>query len=362
MRPRHRAALALSLMLLAPRPARAQTTSIADWKLVCFCNSRVRTPHFVVQMDNNGAILYAARAGTTRQDLGRLGIAVTHSQLRLLEDWELLAVRGDSLQTTIPILGPESTALLRKELRTLAGATLTRLRPSFDSVVHLLGPSTDRAAAFAVVFSYLLDGLVWDSLAPGGELVPTDITVQHPFWHGAFWAISSERPNAPGTNSARLDDSTAMLITWTPGTLAAEERLNTRNTGTGLAGAIRRHDPALVPAELRPYGFVSADGKLRVTTIDERGRDPFPLAARALAGVIARDFKAWLGHSDLPGRLGLHDPGLATLIFYHEHMWDLLDGLVSAGVLEKPAVIGAATASPADVRALFTVILRSGAP
>jgi hypothetical protein len=60
------ARLVVSLLALTPFVLGAQATSLADFDLICFCNSRVSTPHFVVRMDDNGAILYTARAGATR--------------------------------------------------------------------------------------------------------------------------------------------------------------------------------------------------------------------------------------------------------------------------------------------------------
>src|SRR3954468_16129691 len=94
--------IVVGLLILAVTPSRAlaqAAPSIGDWDLVCFCNSRVRTPHFIVQMDNNGEILYAARAGTTREALQRAGIRASESQLRLLEDWSLLSDSAGVLRT-----------------------------------------------------------------------------------------------------------------------------------------------------------------------------------------------------------------------------------------------------------------------
>lgn len=356
--PRKLQLLGLTFLCLTPGGILAgQAPSIRDWKLVCFCNSRVRTPHFVVQMDNNGVILYAARSGTSRTRLRADGIPTSDSQLRLLVDWELLKVQGDSLRTAFPVLGPDATKTLRAELRTLATRVLPDLRPLVDSAVRLMRQRMDSTAVYSAVFSYILDGLVWDSLAPGAELVATDITVDHPFWHGAFWAISSERDNAPGTNSSRLDDSASALLTWTQTTLELQQRLETGKNGAAIARAVRQSDPATLPATLAPYKLFSPDRKPRFALIDERGSDPTPAAARALAGAIARGFRSWIEKSDLPRRLGISDSGLATLILYHEHMWDLLDGMVAGGAFPKPVTPRQPT--PSDIAPLITVILRS---
>jgi hypothetical protein len=338
-----------------PAGAFAQAPSIRDWDLVCFCNSRVRTPHFIVKMDNNGAILYAARSGVTREGLQRAGIRASESQLRLLEDWSLLLDSGGVLRTAFPVLPPGQTSRLRAALREAARTSVPRIRPSLDTLTGLIASQADSAAAWATIFSYVLDGLVWDSLSGGTDLVATDITVAKPYWNGGFWAIAPKRINAPGTNSGRVDDSTSILMAWTPGTLARFQPLQRTEGRVALLRALRGNPASLSP-DIASLGLLRADGSPAVVVV--RSHDPLAVTAHALAGVVARDFTTWMRTTNLPRQIGVQDAGLATLVGYHEYMWELLDALVDNGILAVPEAVARTDAPLSEMRRLITIVVK----
>src|SRR5262245_12222541 len=133
-RPRTGMMFAMVLWLAVDVRVAAAQTTLADWDLICFCNSRVSTPHFVVKMEANGAILYAARNGMTRDQLARSGVPATNTAIQLLLDWGLLAQQGDTLKTAFPVLDADRMTAFRRDLRAAATAMLPRLRPSVDSI------------------------------------------------------------------------------------------------------------------------------------------------------------------------------------------------------------------------------------
>lgn len=348
----------LTPLLLLGGSVSAQTGSIRDWDLICFCNSRTSTPHPVVRMDNNGAILFAAKDGVSLAGLKSLGIPITESQVRLLEDWSLVAERDGVLRTAFPVLGAERIVALRGELRQLARKTVSSLRPLVDSIVRNVSGRGYPEASYAVVFSYVLDGLVWDRLWPDSTLVSDRITVERPFWNGAFWAVDPKRSNAPGTNSARGDDSTLVLLTWTDATLPLLRTVQQRDNLNGLIQALRTGSAQPIPAALEPYGFIRPDGKPGVLVIRERDGDLLSRLSLALADNVAREMTQWLATAGIAERLGTSNPGLGVLIAYHEFMWELLDELVDSGMVRKPPVLELAAPAPADVRPLITLVVK----
>lgn len=321
-----------------PRVAPAQVT-LADWDLVCFCNSRVNTPHFIVRMEANGAILYAARNGITRQQLGSTGVPASSTAIQLLRDWGLLTPRGDTLRTALPVLGGDRMTMLRRDLRGAADSMLPRLRPLVDSITAVLAARGTPESAYAVVFSYILDGLVWEEFGDAAD-VPAQLDVAHPFWNGAFWAVHPKRMNAPGTNAYWVD-SVGMRVMWTDSTLALLRPVQSSANRTALARALRSANVNDIPESLRAYALFRGDGSPAFAVVSSVEDDELAQASRSLARQVAEGVHRWLRGVDMSERLDTRDPRLALLVTYHEFMLELLDALEAAGAVTKPAVLRA---------------------
>ncbi len=325
------------IALGAEAPVAAAQGTLADWDLICFCNSRVSTPHFVVKMDANGAILYAARNGITREQLTQAGVPATSTAIQLLRDWGLLTQRDDTLRTAFPVLGGERMTALRRDLRAAANAMLPGLRPSVDSITAALASRGTPESAYAVVFSYVLDHLVWDQFGDAAD-VPAQIDVEHPFWNGAFWAVSPTRLNAPGTNSYHAD-STTVLVAWTDSTLELLRPLQSRANVALLARALDPPGARDIPESLRPYALFRRDGSPAFAVVRTRDDDALTRASHSLATQVAEGVRAWLGDVDIGARLDTRDPRLALLVTYHEFMWELLGVLEASAAVTKPAIL-----------------------
>lgn len=70
--------------------ATARFGDLSNHEIYCFCNGVRGTPDRIVRMDNNGAILAACQGGRTIEQLRAGVVAVTDSQIRLLQDSGLL--------------------------------------------------------------------------------------------------------------------------------------------------------------------------------------------------------------------------------------------------------------------------------
>jgi hypothetical protein len=330
-------AFAVFLSLAADARVAAAQNTLADWDLICFCNSRVSTPQFVVRMDANGIILYAARNGTTLEQLTRAGVPATSTAIQLLREWGLLTQRGDTLRTAFPVLGGDRMTTLRRDLRVAANAMLPPLRPSVDSITAALAARGTSQSAYAVVFSYVLDHLVWEEFGEAAD-VPAQIDLEHPFWNGAFWAVSPKRTNAPGTNSYRAD-STSILVMWTDSTLDLLRPLQSRANVTSIVRVLRSANAGDMPESLRPYALFRRDGSPGFAVVRTGGDDELTRASRSMATQVADGVRLWLRGVDVPERLDTRDPRLALLVTYHEFMWELLDALEASGAVTKPAIL-----------------------
>ena len=75
-----------------PADGAGDPKDLAAWGLHCYCPEARRTPHGLVAEGGNGRVLYAARDGATREQLG-----VSDDQLTTLLDFGLLEWHGDRL-------------------------------------------------------------------------------------------------------------------------------------------------------------------------------------------------------------------------------------------------------------------------
>src|SRR3954447_23386954 len=98
--------LAISTVAASPVQAQSVPADLNQFGLICFCNSRVATPHFIIPLDDNGRVLFLARNGATREQLAQAGAPISASQIQLLKDWELLAEKDKVLKTAFPVLEP----------------------------------------------------------------------------------------------------------------------------------------------------------------------------------------------------------------------------------------------------------------
>jgi len=68
--------------------------------------------------------------------------------------------------------------------------------------------------AYTIIFSYVLDGMVWDEFEARGILDERTLTAEIPLWSGEIWALYPPRPFNSGTNSIS-EGGVALNVSWT---------------------------------------------------------------------------------------------------------------------------------------------------
>lgn len=257
----HRLLLLISLCFLLPASAQQDPPKdLRDWGLICYCSGG--DPDDIVREDNNGQILFTARRGTTREGLKGDGIVVTESQIELLKDWRLLAEHDGQLKTQMPVLGPDEMTRLRALMRVQAVELGASLRSDFKNLVAALAQRGYADNAYSVIFSYLLDRMVWDEFDERHLLPSMETTAEKPFWGGTLWAIYP-RPDVPGTNSKSRGDW-SLSVTWTQSVMPLLAPLNSSSLIHSLLNDLATRGSASDLAtrdQLVALGVLTADGK-----------------------------------------------------------------------------------------------------
>lgn len=280
--------------------------------------------------DNNWDILCAFTRPGEKSRLDSLGITASASQLRLLEVGGLLGRQGKEYTTLMPIFGKKETRLIREESKAFADSIFPSIRPYIQKLVAEFNRLGFSAQTYSLVFSYLLDGYIWnDSYLPTAERM-TD----HGTWAGAFWAMYEKRSHVTtGTNSYG-----PVSVNWTdslgyfPGSaslVAFAKEVNKNNGGTVT-------DSALV-AKLSTWGLTDTDGRITIPIIRTNNGDPVDSICAAIATTINDAVKR---HCTLwPDVHGITDQELAQVIFYHEVLWNLLDLCESEHLITVPDIL-----------------------
>jgi hypothetical protein len=199
-------------MAEALRAQSAVPPDLARWSLHCFCPKASRNPKRIVELDNNGQLLFGAVGGKTQAEIEADGIPISESQLVLLETFGLVERRDNYITTRILVLLPEAISAIRHAAATAARHAVAGVSEAAEDIVATLASRGLESSAYAVVFGHALDGVLWDSLRQRGFLPEIELTVAEPFWKGALWAVYPGRAGASGTNELSIGHNHLVMV------------------------------------------------------------------------------------------------------------------------------------------------------
>lgn len=334
-------AIALGLVLAGvtgPLRSSSPPDDISQWGLVCFCLHSRTTPQRVIKQDDNGRLLYLAREGVSKAQLRRQGLQVSDDQLRLLQNWSLLSRIGNRYRTTFPVIGPEQMAVLRPRIRSLADEIAVHVAPEVADLRKILTEQGYADSHYAIVFSYVLDGLVWEELDHRHALPSSVPTAAHPEWNGALWAFSPARPGVEGTNEIASGPATLKSL-WNDRVLEAQ-RAAAPAAGIRLLLAAIDQQPPGTDLRLPATGSIFTDsaGRLVVPVIQENGADPIRQVGLRFAGKVVQALNNPKAQQ-LAGSIRGATSQEGLLIITHELMWDVIARLTEIGAVERPEVL-----------------------
>ncbi len=298
---------------------------LAEWGLHCFCLGARSTPHHVVKMDDNGRLLFRARLGVTRTELRQHGIDPLDSQIALLRAYHLIAVEGERLETTFPVLGSEETAGLRIRMAELAEVVAAEVATDVTALADVLTDQGLTRSVYAVLFGYVIDGLIWDRLRSDGLLPSGELSVERPYWNGAFWAVYPPREGAMGTNEIE-EAGVRLTMVWTDETVRALNRLA---EAPALRSALRAVSRGSLPREA-----LVADGGEVWTLFDDERRPTIPVIRRRDSDPL---HKIGLRIAEkIVSALVRELPQASVVVAAHELIWSVVDALEMAGMVRRP--------------------------
>lgn len=280
--------------------------------------------------DNNWDILCAFTQPGPRARLDSLGIKANTSQLRLLEVGGLLKAEGGGYRTKMPIFGNEATKAIRRESKEFADSIFPSIEPDIRALVGEFESAGWSRQSYSLVFSYLLDGYIWDEKR---IVTPTDMT-DHGTWTGAFWAMYDSRPRLKtGTNGFG-----PLHVNWTDslGYYPGDKTLIQFARELSKTGG-RRIENSEIAEKMSAWGLADSIGNISVPVVHYGSGDSIDaLCCRistALSDAVKSHCVPWAAAH------GIESHDIAEVIFYHEVMWDLLDLCEKKGIVTMPDIL-----------------------
>lgn len=307
---------------------------LARWSLHAFALGARSTPHSVVAMDDNGALLYHARQGITLGQLEARGVSASQSQLALLQAYSLVTIDGDRVTTAFPAIGPEVLDPLRPRIRQLAADLVPRISTAVAAISTELRRRGHAGHDYTVVFGYAVDGLLWDRLRARGLAPTTELSIERPYWNGAFWAVYPPITGSAGVNEHAGTEATLVMV-WTDPTSRALWDLARSEAGLALT-----NDP-------------TAQTDIPVLAASES--DALHRHSMSIADTIAKTLRSDRQSQALLEAIPDADRHASVLIVAHELIWAIMEALVAAEQLQPPP--GMRSQTPATSTALTEQLL-----
>lgn len=297
------------------------------------------SPQNIIDLDNNGEILLACISGLTIDQIKSIGIHFNASQIRLLEDWRLLKEKNNVLKTTFPILSAEKTRKLRKYSKGVSSSLGQILHNDIISLSKELKSLHRENNIYSILFSYVLDDLVWDIFIEKELLLEREITVEEPFWSGVIWAVYPPRDFSCGTNSIS-DKGISLNVNWSEKTIPKMIPFVADWVNFGQMfddymqkGKVEDENAKKV---FSPFNLFNSSGEFTVPVIEEIDDNSLYGTCLLISEKISREVSTLVNLTELKETFDFRNEEQTLVIVYHEIMWDLLDYFEEQDLIQKP--------------------------
>ena len=307
---------------------------------ICYCSGR-ETPNSIISYDNNLQIILALKEGLSKNGLDSLNIPYTDSQLKLLANYNLIIRENNRYYTTIPVLDSCQSHRIRNQTTLIAERTLPLIEKDIIDFVASLKASFDTNNEFSILFSYVLDGLIWKEFEKEGVISPRDLDEETPFWAGQFWMIANPRKGKCGTNTSRQDNATIYITNGVPWRFMQPlydeyDYLEVALKDISKNGKVTT--PGIVD-HFAKYDLFNEEGDILVPLIYEHYQNELYQLASNIATSLSICVLDSVTLPSLVKEYRFHDIEQALIVFYHEIMWDILTLIEKKGIIQRPGIL-----------------------
>lgn len=337
-----------------------ENREFSDYRVIQYISGTGPGPKNIMDLDNNGDILLACISGKTNEQLRAEGIEFAESQIQLLKSYRLLRKDGGILQTTFPIIDEDKTQRLRKYTKAIAFKLTESLRLDVAKLTGLLKSIHRENNTYSILFSYVIDGLIWTRFSEKGLTKEREITTETPFWDGEVWAIYPPRDFSSGTNSIS-DQGISLNVNWSEQTIPkmkpfVSDWKNLLKMFEDYVEKGKVEDQNAIEV-FAPFNLFDSSGCFTIPIIEEKEGNPLYDISSSISEILSGRVTELVDLGELQESFGFRDEEQTLIIVYHELMWDLIDNLEETGLIKKPvAFADPEKAKPEDIADLIFIV------
>jgi hypothetical protein len=290
-----------------------------------------------------------------------LNIAYTQSQLKLMEQWDLVKKGNDNnYHTSINILDSISTHNLRnfsKDISSKLSILIESETLKLKSYLKSIGRQNN---LYSVLFSYVIDGLVWDYLENEDLVEKRDISLKSPLWDGEYWTLYPKRDFYCGTNSIS-EKGFSIKVNWSekaiPKMIPFVNRFDLQ--GKILNDFIEEGkvtDREVIDV-FGKFNFFDSNGNFTAPVIEEKEGNAIYNISKEIASKITNFMQSEINLDNLKNEYNFNSNSQALVIVYHEMVWDIMNALENKNIVEKPVAFKEPSKiKPSDIGNLIVLV------
>jgi len=331
--------------------------NFSEYNVSCYCGVSGTSPTQILKLDNNGDVVLQLINGKTENEIT---VKYNHSQLELLREFRLLKREDDIWKTNFPILGESRTLKLREEAKQTAEKLGALLKQDIVNLAKTLTGLNREKNAYTILFSYVLDELVWRKFIKLGYMHERNITAEKPLWSGVIWAVYPPREFSCGTNKIS-DKGISINVNWTD--RAIKNMLPFVSDWKNLLKMFDDYTQfgmvkdAVVRKVFDKFNLYDESGRFTVPVIEESNENTLFSDCNILSDKVAKNMFKFFDLNGFTKEFGFDTDEETLVIFYHELMWELLDYYEKNGVIKKPIAFSNPDESlPGDISDLVFIV------
>jgi len=315
-------------------PQTADYNNWDNWEDICYCTmNNSYHPSSIVSADNNLQLLLSLKNGLSRKQLDSLKIPYVRSQLLLLESYRLINKTDGIYKTSIPILDVEQTARLRKQSQFTANLIYPEIEKECRDLVTHLANQNRLNNAYSILFSYVLDGLIWAQFEKEGIVKEWDTTE---IWSGNYWFLTPKRAVDCGGTNCSIKENFAFKWNWSNAEKVTDGLWDKNIEALFLLAEGNTIPDNEIITEFAEYGFFDKDLRLTIPVINEKENNVLFILSRKIIERLLTTFITKTDTEQLKTSHGFGTNSETVVVFYHEVMFDLMDLLIEKQIIQLP--------------------------
>ncbi len=330
--------ISLMLLIISLNYSNAQNTHIKSNENICYCTGN--SPLSTVKLDNNWELLLLLKQPKTLLQLDSLGVDYTVSQLRLMQHWNLLKKDSNgSYKTSIIMLDSIKSKKLRNYSKQLSIDLTKKIKPKVLELKSHLQEINREKSTYSILFSYIIDGMIWDYFENEKLINEKEISLDNPIWDGEFWTLHPKRDFSCGTNSIS-ENGHSIKVNWTEDLIPKmfpfvsrwdlQEKILDDFINKGKLEDKEAYEV------FSKFNLFDEDGGFTIPIIVENDENRIYAISKDISATITNYIKEYFEFESLKKEFSFKSNEQVVIILYHEMMWDILYSLENENIIEKP--------------------------